>query len=558
MNNSMDDHELLRQYVQSHSQEAFRELVDRHLPMVYATARRVVGDAQLAEDVAQGTFSTLAQKAVGLGSSLVVGGWLYHTTRHLALHALRTERRRREREQKATGMQFLDSESEPSRILEQLEPAMAELEDSERDALVLRYLQDRSLREVGSQLGISEDAARMRVNRALEHLRSVFAHRGVTVTSAVLATALGASTSSSLPASLAATITAAALAGETAATSPLATLAHSWLNAKAASAALGAVLLAAVGTYLVQQRQITQLRADNQTLLAQRQELSTSVETASQRVKASQDELQRLQQDNSELLRLRNEVTQLRRQQTASRVIANSASQNGVIWSLDAKVLAQNPPTVLIRPSPDSASGRAAVGMRSTDRGTIALGTYLSNIVAYAYDIAPHQLGRIQMPQETPRGQFDFLNTLPQGGREALQKLLKDQYGLTAKRETRLMECLQLFVKNAGAVGLKRSTNSGVGGHWSLPVTSSSGTPNNGIRGVGMSMAGLATQLEGKLGLTVVDQTGTTERFDYDLALNPSSSLTEIQQALYEQLGMGLEPRSQKEPVEFLVVEKIQ
>jgi RNA polymerase sigma factor (sigma-70 family) len=103
----MDDHELLESYVQSQSQEAFQELVERHLPMVHATARRVLGDAHLAEDVAQGAFTTLAQKAAALGSSCVVGGWLYHTTRNLALHALRTEHRRRAREQAAVALQSL-------------------------------------------------------------------------------------------------------------------------------------------------------------------------------------------------------------------------------------------------------------------------------------------------------------------------------------------------------------------------------------------------------------------------------------------------------------------
>jgi hypothetical protein len=141
--------------------------------------------------------------------------------------------------------------------------------------------------------------------------------------------------------------------------------------------------------------------ADNQALQVQQQELAASVQTDSQRAKASQDELQRLQRDSSELLRLRNEVTQLRRQQVPPMQVATPPSPSGVIWSLDPKVLAQNPPIVIIRPSPDSASSRAAVGMRSTDRGTIALGTYLNNIVAYAYDLAPQQLGRIQMPPET-------------------------------------------------------------------------------------------------------------------------------------------------------------
>ena len=109
MNSVMDDHELLREYVGSESQEAFRELVDRHLPMVYSTARRLVGDAHLAEEVAQEVFATLAQKGATITVVQVVGGWLYHTARNLALHAIRSEQRRREREQTAASMQALHS-----------------------------------------------------------------------------------------------------------------------------------------------------------------------------------------------------------------------------------------------------------------------------------------------------------------------------------------------------------------------------------------------------------------------------------------------------------------
>ncbi len=110
MKDIMDDQELLREFVERQSQEAFRELVERHLAMVYSAARRMVGNAHLAEDVAQGGFTALAQKADRLGTAEQLAGWLYHTTRHLAMHAVRTEQRRREREQTATTMQALDTD----------------------------------------------------------------------------------------------------------------------------------------------------------------------------------------------------------------------------------------------------------------------------------------------------------------------------------------------------------------------------------------------------------------------------------------------------------------
>src|SRR6266436_3140686 len=104
----MDDRELLDQFVRDYSQSAFRALVERHLPVVYSAARRMVRDAHLAEEVAQTVFTTLAQKAASIRPPQVLGGWLYNTTRHLAMHAIRTEQRRREREQTALAMQSLE------------------------------------------------------------------------------------------------------------------------------------------------------------------------------------------------------------------------------------------------------------------------------------------------------------------------------------------------------------------------------------------------------------------------------------------------------------------
>lgn len=208
----MDDRELLDEFVKARSQSAFRELVARHLPVVYSAARRMVRDSHLAEEVAQSVFTTLAQKAESIRPPQLLGGWLYNTTRHLAMHAVRTEVRRREREQTAYAMQALDLPSDDPGIAEHLEPAMAELDAEDRDALVLRYLANRGLREVGAELGVSEEAARKRVSRALERLRTVLETRGVTATGVLLATALTASTLA-VPIGLGATVATTALTG---------------------------------------------------------------------------------------------------------------------------------------------------------------------------------------------------------------------------------------------------------------------------------------------------------------------------------------------------------
>jgi RNA polymerase sigma factor (sigma-70 family) len=253
----MDDHELPREYVRNQSQDAFRKLVDRHLAMVYGAARRMVRDGHLAEDVAQGVFQTLAEKAGTLRRHQVIAGWLYQTTRHLAMHAVRGEQRRREREQVAVAMQALDTEAGTSRILDELEPALDQLDAGDRDLRVLRYFEDRSLRDVGREVGISEDAVRMRVNRALERLRAVFEKRGVTASSALLSTVLLSTATIAVPSGLAATITTAALTGTGAgigATAATGATVASWLTAKTTAAVAGAVAIAGAGLFLLVQR----------------------------------------------------------------------------------------------------------------------------------------------------------------------------------------------------------------------------------------------------------------------------------------------------------------
>jgi RNA polymerase sigma factor (sigma-70 family) len=245
----MEDRELLDEFVRNRSQGAFQELVTRHLPVVYSAARRMVQDPHMAEEIAQAVFTTLARKAESIRPPQILGGWLYNTTRHLAMHAIRTEQRRRKREQTAFAMQSLNVPNETPEIAEHLEPAMAELDAEDRDALVLRFLANRGLREVGAELGISEEAARKRVNRALERLRAVLEHRQLTTTTIVLAAALTASVVA-VPQGLGATISSTALAPAVTAAVTKATLIA--MKTKTVIA-IAAVAVVGTGTYLLVQ-----------------------------------------------------------------------------------------------------------------------------------------------------------------------------------------------------------------------------------------------------------------------------------------------------------------
>ena len=140
-----EDLRLLEEFVQKRSEEAFSELVKRHLNLVYSAALRQIRSPQLAEEVAQSVFSTLAQKAESIRPPQVLGGWLYNTTRHLAMHAVCTEQRRREREQTAYAMHSLDQTPDEPGLIDHFEPALAELDAGDRDALVLRFLANRGL-----------------------------------------------------------------------------------------------------------------------------------------------------------------------------------------------------------------------------------------------------------------------------------------------------------------------------------------------------------------------------------------------------------------------------
>jgi RNA polymerase sigma factor (sigma-70 family) len=209
-----DDAELLRRYAKERDETAFTELVRRHLNLVYSAAlRQTERDAQLAEDITQKVFTDLARKAAVLSSHPVLSGWLYRCTRYTAIDAMRAKRRREIHEQEAQSMHApeADSEADWGQLRSVLDQAMGELNDRDRDAVLLRFFEERTFAEVGTQLKLNENAARMRVDRALGKLHGLLARRGITSTTAALATALASQTVLAAPAGLATQVTGAAL-----------------------------------------------------------------------------------------------------------------------------------------------------------------------------------------------------------------------------------------------------------------------------------------------------------------------------------------------------------
>ena len=253
----VDDLILLQAYARANSEAAFATLVSRHVNLVYSVAWRQTGDPQLAEDITQAVFLILARKAGSLGPPTILSGWLCRTARYASANALTMRRRREQREQEAC-MQSLLNESEPGsdewrRLAPLLDGALHQLGRKDHDAVVLRFFEGRTFKEVGAALGAGEDAAKMRVSRALEKLRKIFARQGVSSTSALIAGAMSAHSVQAAPAGLAQSVTVVAGAKGAAAGGSILTLSQgalklmAWTKMKSA-AVISAVVLLTAGT----------------------------------------------------------------------------------------------------------------------------------------------------------------------------------------------------------------------------------------------------------------------------------------------------------------------
>ena len=487
-----DDLTLLREYARTNSEEAFAALVSRHVNLVYSVALRQVRDPHLAEEIAQATFIILARKAGSLGDRTILSGWLCRTTRFVSADALKTQRRRQHREQEA----FLQSQSnEPesdawNEIAPHLESALGGLGEKDHDAIVLRFFDGKSMREVGAALGANEETARKRVNRAVKKLQKFFLKRGVSSTTAVIAGALTAHSVQAAPVTLAKSITAVAVTkGVTAGSSTLTLIKTAlkliaWTNAKTA-VVVGVGILLAAGTTTVTIREIQSRKAGTH-------------ETYDWQV----------------------------------------PHFDGRLF---AEIMKNTSPLVRIVPSKYSSPGPFG----GDGNGFLGIAVPLSNIITMAYTNS--STVRTVYDAELPTGLYDFIANVPSGSSEALQQELKKTFGLTGRMETRDTNVLALRVARNHAPGLIPSTGHG-DSRW---------MGNGEFSCQNQPLAKVAPVLEAEFGVPVVDETGLTGRFDFDLHWDesePRRNPEGLKQALHDDLGLELV--STNLPVEMLIIEK--
>jgi RNA polymerase sigma factor (sigma-70 family) len=342
-----NDQFLLRGYARDRCEASFSELVHRHVDLVHSTALRILRDPSLAEEVAQRVFLALAQHSAKLQERASITGWLHETARNLAINTVRSEERRRQREQETSAMNHSDDAQELwEQIAPRLDEALAQLNAIERDVLLWRYFERRTAEQIGGRLGLTSEAAQKRVARALDRLRGILAERGLSSPAAILDGLLTTYAVQSAPAGLAAAaITAAAGAS---AVFPAASTIQILMASTKAKLSVAALLAVSVATPLVLQYQANaRLREEVASLRAERAappraQPATAVTDA--------DELERLRNEHNELLRLRSQVAQLRQQpasqpKAASKEAIRNPSDNRLTEEVENanRLLAKSP-----------------------------------------------------------------------------------------------------------------------------------------------------------------------------------------------------------------------
>ena len=315
----METQNRLAEFVQTGSDAAFSEIVSRYLDLVYSTALRLVdGDTHRPEDVAQTVFINLARVARTLPKDVKLGGWLHRDTCFAASTLMRGERRRQFRERQAAEMNALQNlpETDYSAVAPILDIAINDLGEADRAAILLRFFERHDFRAIGQALGSSEDAARMRVTRALEKLEGFLKQRGITTTAASFSAVLSANAIQTAPSGLASAISSAAILAKTTIVITT-TKALAMTTLQKALVAATVTVLVGVGGY--EALLISRLREQNRTfrqqqtpLVAQVQQLQRERDDTANQMAALADRIEKVQGNSAELLRLRGEVGRLR------------------------------------------------------------------------------------------------------------------------------------------------------------------------------------------------------------------------------------------------------
>ncbi|HEX7617331.1 MAG TPA: TIGR03435 family protein [Verrucomicrobiae bacterium] len=494
-----DDATLLREYAGRNSEEAFTALVSRHINLVYSVALRQVRDPHLAEEITQAVFIILARKAKSLGPKTILPGWLCRTARNVSANALTMQRRRQRREQEAYMQSTLNEPAADEtwrQIAPLLDDALARLGQKDHDALVLRFFENKSLVEVGLAIGASEDTARMRVNRALEKLRTFFTKRGVSSTTAIIAETISANSVQVAPVALAKAVTAVALAKGAAASASTLTLIQGALKIMAWTKAKTAIVVG-VGIFLAA---------------------------------------------------------------TASTVTVREVQAHRKYpWEVpeaDFAVFYKMPATVKIVPTKFAQDGgRCSDG----SRGALGIAQPLKEIIQVAYqrdslhtvvmtDLPTNRydfIAKLVGPQEPHK-------TTPQNRNWTveLQKEIANKFGFQGRIQMRETDVLALKPSSTGTQGFKISHTMPNG----LAIKQSPGSYSFHEQPVGM-LTGLLQQ---RFQIPIVNQIGLAEKYDFSLTWDEPDrthpNLDGLKQALRDQLGLELVPTNM--PVEMLVVEK--